>query len=146
MPNSKGAGGTEKPPVDPSAILGRIEGIIKSNRKSGSSWVSTLIIGAIVLMGAAIFAWVSHYRGRELAKLRHEKETARILAAKSVIAAKVASNDAERAEAERKRLELSESIRRLEADIRMETARREADLRAIDRIRSWRDVDPSAGG
>jgi hypothetical protein len=141
---TKEEAGVKQPPLDPAAILGKLEGIVKDN-KGGGSWVSTLIISAVALMGMAVFSWISLRSNRELARLRHEKETARILAEKAEVDARVAANDGARAQAEKKRLEIAEHLRGIEADARTENARYEANLRAIDRIRSWRDVDPSAG-
>jgi uncharacterized protein HemX len=149
MADQEDTKGAAQPPFDPAAILGRLEGIVNDNKSSkggGKSWISTLIIIAVALMGVAVFAWISFRNNRELAKLRHEKEKARILAEKAVVDAKVAANDAARAEAEKKRAEVEEKIRHIEADVRTENARYEADLRSIDRIRSWRDVDPGSGG
>lgn len=139
--------GADQPPFDPTALLGKLEGIVgkhKSPEGGGKSWLSTLIIIAVVLVGVAVWSWISFRNNRELAKLRHEKEKARILAEKTELDAKVAKNDEVIAEAKRRQAAVEETIRHIDADIRTEQERYEADLRAIDRIRSWRDVDPGA--
>jgi uncharacterized protein HemX len=148
MPEDKDESkGAEKPPFDPMKLLGQLERIVKDNKKpsgGGKSWVGTLVIIAVVLVGVAVWSWISWRRNRELAKLRHEKNKTKILADQAVVDDKVAEGDAAIAEAERTLDKAREDLRRIEADIRAEEARYEADLRAIDSIRSWRDVDPGA--
>lgn len=137
--------GVEKPPFDPMKLLGELERIVKDNKKpsgGGKSWVGTLVIIAVVLVGVAVWSWISWRRNRELAKLRHEKNKAKILADQAVVDKKVAEGDAAIAEAEKVLVKARDDLRVIEADIRAEEARYEADLRSIDRIRSWRDVDP----
>lgn len=139
----------EKPPFDPTELLGKLESIVKENKAAeggGKSWIGTLVIIAVVLVGIAVWSWISYRQGRELAKLRHEKETQRILAEKAVADAKVVANDAAIAAAKKEAEKVAEHLEIIEADIRAEEERHAADLRAIDRIRSWRDVDPSWGG
>lgn len=141
----------EKPPFDPTQLLGKLESIVSDNKakapaSGGKSWVSTLIIVAVVLVGIAVWSWISFRNGRELAKLRHEKETARILAEKAVVDAKLEVNEAVKREAKAKQVQAEERLKLIEADVRAAEEKHAADLRAINSIRSWRDVDPSAGG
>lgn len=137
----------EKPAFDPSELLGKLGGIVTKNQDpkegGGKSWVSTLIIIAVVLVGLAVWSWISFRSNRELAKLRHEKETQRILAEKAVVDAKVAEFDAVAKAAQETRARAAEQQRLLETQIKVEEERYAANLRAIDRIRSWNDVpDP----
>lgn len=138
------------PGFDPAAILAKLEGLIKDNQKppattggssgGSKSWLSTLIIIAVVLMGVAVWSWISWRKNRELAALRHEKEAARITAEQAELLAKVAAGDQVVADRQKQVDKAKEDLRIIEADIRAAEASYEADRRAIDRIRSWDDV------
>ena len=133
----------DKPPFDPNELLVKIERIVNDNKGTdggAKSWLSTVIIIVTVVVGIAIWSWISFRQNRELAKLRHEKEVARIQAEKAAVDAEVAANDTVVAEAKKKIAELEERIGYIDADIRAVEEQYAADLRAIDRIRSWNDV------
>jgi len=141
----------EQPAFDPSKFLAQVEQIIKNNStasttgsKSNSLW-SYVVIIAVFLIGLAAWSWYSWARGRELAKLRHEKETARILAEQAEVKRQIADNDAAIAETEKALEKSREALRLVEADIRAEEARHEADLDAIRRITTWDESYRRAG-
>lgn len=137
----------EMPSFDATAVLGKLRDLVGNTKRpsgGGSSWVSTLILIAAAVAGMAVWAWISQRRNRELAKLRHavfvtqlkaEQEiTDRLLADKAAGIDAAAAIDAA----------ATQKLRVLASDIEAEEARYAADLQAIDRIRSWRDVDPGA--
>jgi len=134
----------EKPPFDPSELLGQLKKIVSDNKEptkgGGKSWVWTLAIVAVVLVGIAVWAWISFRHGRELAKLRHEKNKAKILADQAVVDGKVAEGNEAILKAKKVIEKAEDSLRVIESDIRAEEKRYEADLRAIRSIRSWRDA------
>jgi uncharacterized protein HemX len=134
----------EKPLFDPHKLLGQLEGIMRDNKNptkgGGKSWVGTLVILAVVLVGVAIWSWISWRRGRELAKLRHEKTKAKVAKEKAELEKKLSKNMVTVIEAGKRIEEAEEKLKIIEADMRAEEARYEADLRAIDNIRSWRDA------
>ncbi len=135
-----------KPPFDPSPILDALKSIVVDNKSpggGGKSWISTAIIVLVVMVAIAVWAWISFTNNRELAKLRHDREVQRIRAEKAVIDAKVATNDVAIAAAQKQVVVLTEQLKHIDGDIRTEQERYAANLRAIDRIHSWRDVDPS---
>lgn len=137
------------PPADPNELLAKLEAIVNKNKapEGGSkSWVGTVIIIAVVLAGVAVWAWISTKRNRELAKLRHEKNKTKILADKAEFDAQLANRQTQIDDAAKEKAAIDDRLEALDAKIKTEEARYEADRKAIDRIRSWRDVDPSAGG
>jgi uncharacterized protein HemX len=128
---------------DPYKLLDQLKSIVNDNKKEsggGKSWVGTLVIVAVVLVGVAIWSWISWRRGRELAQLRHEKNKAKILRDKAELDQRIAKGAEEIAAKQRVIDALEEKLRIVDADIRAEEARYEADMRAIDSIRSWRDA------
>lgn len=145
MPTEDTTGGA-KPPLDPTEILTKLEGLIKGNQKpveqggGSKNWLGTLIIIVVALAGVALWSWISWRKNRELAALRHEKEKARIEGDQAQLRKEVADSDTEVAESQKEIDAARESVRIIEADIRAAEARYEADRRAIDRIRSWDDV------
>jgi len=132
-----------KPPFDPHKLLGQLKEIVdkKAPTKNGSkSWLNALVLIAVVLVGVAVWSWVSFRRGRELAKLRHEKNKAKILKEGSITKAWVTDNDEIVAAQDKIFNAADKYLKVIEADIRAEEKRYEADMRAIDHIRSWRDA------
>lgn len=133
-----------KPPFDPTKLLNQLKGIVDKNKQptkgGGKSWLGTLIIIAVVLVGVAVWSWLSWRQGRELAKLRHAKNKARITQETAIVKAQVAENDA----AVKKQMQLfdeaEKKLKTIEAAIKAEEKQYAADMRAIDSIRSWRDA------
>ena len=134
----------EKPSFDPHKLLDQLKGIVTDNKDpakgGGKSWLGTLIIIAVVLVGIAVWSWITFGRNRELARLRHEENKRKILKEQDELLVKVAEKDKE-SEALRKRIAAADKeLELIDADIRAEEDRYEADMRAIDSIRSWRDA------
>ena len=137
----------DAPPVDPTQLLGKLKALVDTNKDpkgGGKSWVSTLVLACVALVAAAIWAWVSWRRNQELAKLRHAKFEAEVKAEAAVVDAKLQENSAHIESSQAVVRAAQEQVRVIDADIRTEEARHAAVLRAIDRIHTWRDVDPSA--
>jgi uncharacterized protein HemX len=140
------------PAVDSHKLLQDLERILKNHstpaeqEKGGTpSWLGWLIVIGVVLAGVAVWSWISWKRSKELADLRHEAEKTRILKEQAETSAKLAIHEDTIKRLEQTRIELEETERRIQADIRAEESRYEADLRAIDSIRNWRDVGGTSG-
>ena len=128
-------------PFDPSNLIGQLRDLVgKESSKGKKSWVSTLLIVAAALAASGVWYWVSWRRSRELAKLRHEKMKRGILLDKSRTDRAVASNDGKAKALDKVIAARTRRFKIILADIRAEESRYEADLRAINRIRSWRDA------
>ena len=137
--------GAEQPPLDPGKLLRQLEALIKDNSKAidksggrvGASAIWSILIPILVLIGIAAFTWYSRKNGRELAKLRHEKNKAKILADQAEIGVAIQRYMSAIEAFKKKAAKQQDELRIIEADIRAEEARHEADRRAIDRMRSW---------
>jgi uncharacterized protein HemX len=132
-------------PTDPNVLLKAMQNVVDNNKSpdgGGKSWVSTLIILGVVVVAAAVWAWVSWSQGRELAGLRHEKEKARILNDQAIVDAAVQSGDKKVVDLQKGFDAAAADIEQLTVAIRNVEAQRAADQQAIDRITSWRRPDP----
>lgn len=133
-----------KPPFDPYKLLNQLKEVVDKNKQptkgGGKSWLGTLVIIAVVLVGVAVWAWISFSRGRELAKLRHEKNKAKILKEQTELFVKLNENDERVAEAQKSLDKIAIKLKAVDASIKAEEERYAADMRAIDSIRSWRDA------
>lgn len=140
----------EQPAFDPNKLLDQLQSLVKSKSKSvdpahggtkrvGISWIWKLLLPLIVLAGIAAFAWFANKKNRELAKLRHEKNKAKILKEQAEVDAEMARKDTLIAAAQEKIDASKERLRTIQADIAAGEKQYEADLRAIDSIRSWDD-------
>lgn len=143
MPETTKKKEATKPPFDPHKLLIQLKGIVEKKaptKGGGRSWVGTLIVIAVVLVGVAVWSWISFRRGRELAKLRHEKNKAKIEKENAVVQAQIATNDEFIEKQEKIFNAADKQLKTIEAEIEAEEKRYEADMRAIDSIRSWRDA------
>lgn len=133
-----------KPPFDPTKLLDQLKGIVDKNRHptkgGGKSWLGTLVIIAVVLVGVAVWSWIAWRQGRELAKLRHEKNKAQITKETALVKTRVAENDAVVIQQQQIFDDAEKTLQAIEADIKAEGKQYAADMRAIDSIRSWRDA------
>lgn len=137
----------DQPPFDPTAFLGKLKDVVSNNKSpsgGGKSWIGTLILIAVSLVGVAVWAWISQRRNRELAKLRHEAFVTKVKLAQDLVDKKLKENDDKIAVSKKLVADTQERLQTIDSDIKAEEARYAADLRAVDRIRSWRDVDPGA--
>lgn len=127
---------------DPDELLARLEKAVNDQAKKGSTtkwWIAAGVSLVVVVAGVAWY-WVRLRDGRELARLRHEKEKQRILADRAAVEAKVARSREEVARLDKEIAAAHDHLRRIEADIRLKESHYEASRQAIDRIRSWGDL------
>ena len=137
-----------QPAFDPSKLLLQLKSIVSERtevspavetKKATSIW-SYLIVVAIALAAIAIGSWLMWRKSKELAKLRHEKNKAAIRHEQLEFYAELNENNVAIASAQKEIDVAASSLRIIEADIKAEESRYEADLRAINSIRSWRDA------
>lgn len=130
-------------------MLGQIADRLSSGEdaRAGSGpgkWIAVAIGALLALVGLGVGAFVAWRDKRELARLRHAEVAREQEARITATAAAVATND-EAVIATR--LQANQARARADAAAAALAAAKERyarDLAAIDRIRSWRDVDPGA--
>lgn len=131
----------DKPPFDPNDLLAKLKGFVdEKGTKSGDSWTSKLFMITATLIGLAIWSWVSWRRNRELSRLRHAQNRIVIERDQALV---IQADEALKARIERIQRDIDAADKKLsiiDADIRAEKGRYEADLRAVDSIRSWSDA------
>ena len=148
--NEKETKGVEPPLFDPNKFLLQLQDIVSKRternpitvtrtNKATSIW-SYLIVAAIALAAIAIGSWLVWRKSKELARLRHEKNRAAIRREQLEFHAELDENNMAIDKAQKEIDAAENSLRIIEADIKAEESRYEADLRAIDSIRSWRDA------
>jgi len=147
MPAQKEEKGVEHPPFDPKKALRQLEELILAQSREvegsetaarvGTSSIWSILLPVVVLIGIAVYSWYARKNSRELAKLRHEKNKAKILKNKAMLDSELAGGQVKIDEIMKRVEELDEKIRIIDTDIRAEESRHEADVRAIDRMRTW---------
>lgn len=149
MPEGEKETKPHKPDLDPIRLLTQIESFVKAKStdvgshghpgRVAKSWLWSMLIGVVVFAGIAVVVWFSSKRNRELAKLRHEKNKAKVLREQAIVDKAVKLREDEIADKQKIIDSSNERLRIIEADISAEEKRYEADLRAIDNICSWRE-------
>jgi uncharacterized protein HemX len=105
------------------------------------NWVVGLIIAAVVFIGLAFLAWYLWSRGKELAKLRHEKDVAEETKHQAEVQAGLTVLDEKREALELEAYQAEGRIETLRMAIQRAEAERQAAHARLDTITSWDDVD-----
>ncbi len=110
-------------------------------KKSGNaSWITGLVMFFVALLGVFIFALISWKNSRELARLRHEKNVAKVKADNAVFDAAAAKNVEEVVELQGKLKEHLKEMTELstkELEIKNTHMRNK---KAIGEISNWDDI------
>jgi len=105
------------------------------------NWVVGLIIAAVVFSGLAFLAWYLWSKGKELAKLRHEKEVAEEAKHQAEVQSKLTVLEDKRQALELEAHQAEGKIETLRMAIQRAEAERQAAHARLDTITSWDDVD-----
>lgn len=119
--------------------LARIEGQRKPGSKSAKSWWRWPLLVLLVMLGMFVASYVLNRNGRELAKLRHEKNKREIEEgnARAELLLNIEENRSRVALAEVKKARVA--LLDIERQLTEEEAKHEQDKAAIDRMR-WSDL------
>lgn len=119
-------------------LLKRLQAL--SERKQGGAW--PLIVAIVAMAAWSIVSWL---RARELARLRHEAFVRKLEAEQAALDAQRTDVQSADAASTATVSESKTQVEALDAQIKLQEQKYAADLQAIRRIRSWRDVAPGAG-
>jgi len=132
----------------PTEALEKLSKAIGQHKDEGgrvTHWWRWPLVIFLVLIAAALFAWLSRRNSKELAMLRHEKKKQEVLIAQAESDAliddawtTVKAYGAQIEESKKKIATIDEQIAFVEAQL-------EADKAAIGRIRTWDDVGITPG-
>jgi len=139
----------EQPAPDPAKLLKEIKDFLvkksepstNSGGRRSKSWLWAIIIPLIVIAGIAVYSWTAFRRNRELAKLRHEKFKLDFRKEQVELFVEFNKNSSKIEEAGRELALSRDRVRSIDADISALEKKHEADLAAIDSIRSWDEAD-----
>lgn len=117
------------------------QGEKQQDRKAPWNWITGLIVGVVALVAVGLMYWRSWKQGRELAKLKHERdvneqerERAEVTKAMAINQKKIHTHSIEVQKAKNRIREIDEFIDE-EEDKKAETCEK------INALKNWRDLD-----
>jgi hypothetical protein len=105
------------------------------------NWVVGLIVVAVVFVGLAFLAYYLWSKGKELAKLRHEKDVAEEAKHQAEVQSKLTVLEEKRTSLEVEARIQDSKIEQLRLSIQRAEAERQAAHAKLDTLTSWDDVD-----
>lgn len=124
-------------------LLGAVQAKKEESQKSGTQWgwVTAAIAAVLAFVGLAFAAYDAWKKGREIAKLQHEKDVEAEAKQRAEIEAKLAVEESR----QKTQLLLVENhakqIAKLESEIAEKEKERQAIHAKIDKATSWSDLD-----
>jgi uncharacterized membrane protein YhiD involved in acid resistance len=129
----------------PEDALSSIRDNKEKEEVGAGGWIGALIAAILVMIAAAIFGFIAWSKGKELAKLKHEKAVSEEQEHQANVDSVIAVNEDIRRKALVKAAAAREKTKELEkARVKVEEDHREARKR-IDEITSWDDVNSYLG-
>lgn len=113
----------------------------QGEKKSSKGWIFAVIAAILAAVAIAILYWRLRRRGKELAKLKHERDVTAELEIQAQVAAEVAENSAQVEAALERVDEANLDLAIIEQEIRDVEARQEHTAGVIHALRTWEDVD-----
>lgn len=124
-------------------ILGAIQAKKEESQKNGTSWswVTATIAAILAFIGLAFASYDAWKKGREIAKLKHEKDVAEEAKQRAEIEVKLTT------ETERQKVQqllianITKTIVNLKIDIEKAEKERQDIHNKIDKVTNWDDLD-----
>jgi len=136
------------------SLLGWVEGkkasaadptVPKTSLSKPWGWIVGLIIAVIVFIGLALLAWYLWSKGRELAKLKHERDLNIEKKKQLEVDAQIETEEAKVKEVQKELEELDKKIKTSENKILEIEAARKCAKERINEISSWDDLEKYMG-
>ena len=132
--------------VDKLTVWVKGQGGKQQERRAPWSWVAGLAVAAVAMLAVGFMYWRAWRQGKELAKLKHERDVTKQTAARAELADRVTIREEEAnklleevVEADRRIVEIDRNLRET-ADAKTRTDE------DIDALKNWRDVDRYLSG
>ena len=117
----------------------------KSTQKAPYRWVAGLVVGVVSLVTLALLAWQARRKGRELAKLKHERDRLKHEEIRSRMAAEALKDKVLIDKHIEVYKALKEEISLLAVKVAEIDQQEQEALEKIDAIKNWEEVDSYLG-
>lgn len=127
------------------ALRGVIQEQKDKEEEGSSSWVGALVVSILVILFTAIMGFVAWRRGREMARLKHERAKAEEEAHQARVAADLAEDATEQADALDQAEQLMGRVEELKRERRRLEEEHAAAMDQLKEVTSWDDIDRYMG-
>lgn len=113
----------------------------QEDRRGSWGWITGLAVTVVAIIGAAFVAYRSWKQGKELAKLKHEKDVAEAEKHRGEVASMVTSSEVRAAVWRKKGSEAEERLKKIDENLKgleKDATRTQQELEAL---KNWRDLD-----
>lgn len=130
--------------VPEKSALERILQAVEARRSTNSNgpWLTTLLLFALTLTGIAIYAWVSWRKGHRLAELEHQQTIEKERKGRLELDSKNEVSLELSKKAETQIQAYQENLKKIDTQIQALKTEKVKNDAIIDKITSWRDIDP----
>lgn len=122
-------------------LVGVVQNYKQQDSKGSGGWIAAAIAGIVALISIALLAFNAWKKGKETARLLHEKAVEEEKERQAEADLAIAASHQERVEATERADEALAEVRRLEEAAQQAAEERRKAHELIDRITSWQDVD-----
>lgn len=124
-------------------LLGWVKGQSETqqDRKGPWAWIAGLVVTLVSMAGLAFMAYREWKQGKEIAKLKHERDVAEEVKHRGEMAKQVTKNEVRAAVLRKKGRDAEEKIKELDEQLKGLEENATKNNQEIDALRNWRDVD-----
>jgi septal ring factor EnvC (AmiA/AmiB activator) len=110
------------------------------------SWIAGLVVAAIAMLTIGIMYWRAWRQGKELAKLKHERDVAEQNKARAEVEDRVARNEEEAKKLLEEAAAADKRAAAIDAKLKEAADAKTKTDEDIDALKNWRDVDRYLSG
>ncbi len=124
-------------------LLNWVKGQGSKQKERSGPWklISGLFVSAIAMAGLAFMYYRSWRQGKEIAKLKHERDVANQKKRSAALEFKVTTNKLKEAALRKKRLEASQREKKLNKVLKGLEKNETKNRNEIANLQNWRDID-----
>lgn len=132
--------------LDQLATWVKDQGTAQKERSGAGGWLAGLGVAVVALIGIALLYWRDWNKGKELAKLQHEKDVALQEAKRAEALSRIKENENKIEELHARSDFYKARIVDIDKQIKTVDAVKAGAINDIDHLKNWRDVDRYLGG